>query len=316
MRNAGLLVTILACLACGPPQGEDGPGSGSGPDAWSGGGGGGGPNEFSDAAEERSCRFVDLLFVVDNSPSMREHQEALVTVWPAFVDAMYDRLPMGTDLHVGITTTSFFSGSCAESTINCRSGATPGDIAAHYLRPTEGTTGINGEQGRLFEYQGLRYFAADTGVPDRAPLTSWFSGAGVAAGELGCSFEMSSAGAGYAAHPANAAVNEGFFRDEDAVLVVIILSDEPDKSPEGPEAYHDMIVDLKAGCGGDECVVAAGILDPCTIELDDPVVRFLRSFGREPLLGEINDHAGYAGVVGDALAGVVDETCDLIVIPD
>jgi hypothetical protein len=311
LSRARLASLSLLALACGPtPDGDSGGGGGRD-------GGGGGGNEFADAGPAaESCRYVDLLFVVDNSPSMREHQEALVGVWPAFVDAMYDRLPVGTDLHVGLTTTAFFSGSCAESTVNCRSGASTSEIADHYLRPTVGDTGGNGEQGRLFQFDGMTWFGTDTGLPDRTPLKTWFSGAGVAAGEDGCSFEMSSAAAGYALHPVNADRNAGFLRDEEAVLVVFILSDEPDKSPEGAGAYHDMIVDAKAACGGDECVVTAGILDPCTVENDDPAVQFLHSFGRTPLIGAIQDHAGYAAVVGDALAQVVDETCDLIVIPD
>ena len=39
-----------------------------------------------------SCTAVDLLFVIDNSPSMLEYQQQLNTAFPSFVDAIYDTL--------------------------------------------------------------------------------------------------------------------------------------------------------------------------------------------------------------------------------
>src|SRR5690606_32219074 len=54
------------------------------------------------------CTAVDILFVIDNSPSMGPYQEQLAFAFPTFVDAMWSHLQPGTDLHVGITTTSFF----------------------------------------------------------------------------------------------------------------------------------------------------------------------------------------------------------------
>lgn len=265
-------------------------------------------------AAPASCQYVDLLFVIDNSPSMGPHQEELALAFPSFVDAMFDKLPENVDLHVGITTTSFFDGSCSESVSNCVSQASAADIAAHYIKPTDGTTSDNGEQGRLFEHAGKKFFAANTSE-DPGPLKAWFSGAAVAAGETGCSFEMMSAAGGYAFHPANAAHNDGFVRDENGVLLVMVLSDEPDKSPEGTAAYHDMVVAAKSGCGGDKCVLTAGIIDPCIEGVNNPLWEFLHAFGEPPPLGDIDDPASYTAVVGDALAQVVKQVCDEIAVP-
>ena len=90
------------------------------------------------------------------------------------------------------------------------------------------------------EYDGKYWFEAETGQ-DPWPLKIWFSEAAQSAGEGGCSYEMVSAGAGYAFHPANDATNQGFLRDEGSVLVIVFLTDEPDKSPEGAAAYYNMI---------------------------------------------------------------------------
>jgi hypothetical protein len=245
---------------------------------------------------------------------MRPHQEALAAAFPSFVDAMYDRLPPAVSLHVGVTTTSFYSGSCGESVINCVTSASDEEVRAHYVAPTDGSTGTNGEQGRLFEHAGRPFFEANTSDLDRGPLTEWFAGAAVAAGEGGCSFEMSSAAAGYAVHPANAATNAGFVRDDDAVLVVFVLSDEPDKSPEGAGAYRDMLVGAKSACGGEACIMTAGLVNPCIRDVDNTLWQLLGAFGEAPVWGDIDDTDGYGDVVGDALARVVEQRCNEVVL--
>jgi hypothetical protein len=271
---------------------------------------------FGEGGPAAGCQFVDLLFVIDNSPSMGPYQEDLAAAFPAFVDAMYQKLPSNVDLHVGITTTSFFNGSCSESVSNCVSQASEQEILDHYTKPTDGTTGENGEQGRLFSYQGKKYFAANTSGPDKDLLKSWFAGAAVAAGETGCSFEMASAAAGYAAHPANKETNGGFFRDQNGVLLVVVLSDEPDKSPEGAQAYKDMLTAVKPECGGEKCVLIAGLVNPCIENVNNALWQFMNAFEKPPIWGNLKDPAQYTQVVGDALAQVVKQTCDEIAIPE
>jgi hypothetical protein len=273
---------------------------------------GGGPGEGGVAA---GCQFVDLLFVIDNSPSMGKYQDELAKAFPSFVDAMFQKLPPNVDLHVGITTTSFFTGSCSESVSNCVSQASPQDIEAHYTKPTDMNNGTNGAQGRFFEYMGKKFYAANTSDVDQSGLKTWFAGAAVAAGETGCSFEMASAGAGYAAHPANSASNGGFFRDENGVLLVMVLSDEPDKSPEGTQVYKDMLTAVKPLCGGDKCILTAGLVNPCIEGVNNALWQFLHAFGEPPIWADLKDPSQYSSVVGDALAQVVKQTCDEVSIP-
>ncbi len=257
------------------------------------------------------CNFVDILFVIDNSLSMNDYQVQLALQWGSFVDAMWENLPVGTNLHVGMTTTSFYDGSCSEAVFNCQTTASDSAILAHYITPDMGNTGVNGEQGRLFEWDGQRYFEATVG-DDSSDLQQWFSQAAVAAGETGCSFEMMSAAAGYAFHPANAVFNDGFLRDEGAVLVIVVLTDEPDKSPEGAATYHQMVVDAKAGCGGDDCVIVTGIYDQCIEGNNNELYQFLQLFPNFTPDGDIDQPLDYANVVGTALAQVIGETCDQI----
>ena len=318
MVGAGLL--LMGCAATTGATDETGDGQagsiaagGASPDAndESTGVGGFAPGDDMDDGPD-TCQYVDILFVIDNSPSMGKHQEDLAAAFPGFVAAMYANLPEKVSLHVGVTTTSFFQGDCAEAVINCVTAASPQEVANHYITPMNGDTGVNGEQGRLFEHDGKRYFEANTSDPDPTPLESWFTGAATAAGETGCSFEMPSAGAGYAAHSANAQHNAGFLRDEDSVLLVFVLSDEPDKSPEGASTYRDMLVDAKAGCGGDNCILTAGLVNQCIQGVNNELWQFLNAFGEPPIIGDIKDAGAYTQVVGDALAQVVKQKCDEI----
>ena len=328
-KIGAVLATVLAAAACAASgdNSDSEPTSGTG--ASSGQGGSGSGNESAgqggsslgldaglDGGDGPSCQYVDILFLVDNSPSMSDPQEKLAGTWPAFVEAMFEKLPKNIDLHVGITTTSFFTGSCSESTVNCATAQTPAEVSAHFIDPAAQNTGENGAQGRLFEWEGKKFFAASTSDADHGPLKTWFQGAATAAGETGCSYEFSSAGAAYTTAPANAAHNAGFFRDEDGVLLVIFLTDEPDKSQQPASVYHDMIASVKTSCGGDDCILVAGLIDPCVEQTNQTVWQVMNSFGEPPIWGDIEgETAEYEKVVGDALAQVVKKTCDEIAVP-
>jgi hypothetical protein len=195
-------------------------------------------------------------------------------------------------------------------------GQTPAEVQAHFVDPATGDTGENGGQGRLYEYQGKRFFSANTSDADHAPLQTWFAGAATEAGESGCSYEFSSAGVAYTASAANATFNQGFIRDENGVLLLIFLTDEPDKSFESVSTYHDMIAGTKSVCGGDACILTAGLIDPCVQQTNQTVWQFMSSFGEVPIWGDIEgDPSEYTAVVGDALAQVVKQTCDEIAEP-
>jgi hypothetical protein len=315
----GVVLTVLSAAACGSDAGDEGDAGASG-----GSGDKGNIDDFDPNQDANgdgtpdtgpSCDAVDILFVIDNSPSMKPYQEGLAAAFPGFVDAMFEVLPKPTSLHVGITTSSFWAGACGEGHINCQTTATAEEVEAHYMPPMEGSTGVNGEQGRLFEFAGERFVATDT-ASDSGGLEQWFAGAAVAAGETGCSFEMTSAGAGYVAHPANESQNGGFLRDEKTVLLVFVLSDEPDKSPEGVVAYADMLRNAKAGCGGDKCIVTSGLVTPCVMAGQNQLSEFLNGFGENSVLGSIEEPEKYTEVVGAGLAQVVQQACAAIGSPD
>jgi hypothetical protein len=263
-----------------------------------------------DEARE-GCNYVDLLFVIDNSGSMCEAQQGLAAVVPDLVDSIFDTLPTGTDVHVGLTTTSFSPGGQHQQ-VACVAQEGPAEIEDAYV--TDALVDGNGYQGRLFEHDGIRYFAGNTSSgADRQALAQWFPGATSAIGCDGGAFEFTAAAAAYALDPSNAATNSGFLRDEGGVLVIFVLSNEVDQSPDDLAVYGQVVRDAKQGCGGDACIVTAGLLAPNCVPAADPMVwRFLNAFGETPAWGDVTDFAGYAAVVDDALSDAIVETCDRI----
>jgi hypothetical protein len=259
------------------------------------------------------CTAVDILFVIDNSGSMCSYQSSLAQTLPDFADAMFEALPEDTSLHVAITTTSFSDGGSHQEQ-NCTSVQGPEEIDAAYVTPDEGVGTDNGFQGRLLEYDGRRYFEANTGQPStRLPMMEWFANAAFSVNCDGGAFEFPAAAAGYAFDPVNAATNDGFVRDEGAVLVIFVLSDEVDQSPEGIDRYRDQILAAKADCGGETCVLTAGLLHAGCVPSQNPFVwQFLGAFTHDPVWGPIADESGYADVVRDTLTSVIAQTCELI----
>jgi hypothetical protein len=299
----------------GSPTGAGG-NSGSGTLA---GAGGGFTTGSGQGGADQGCTFVDLLFVIDNSTSMGSYQAQLAQTFPQFVDSILANLPPGTDLHVGITTSSFTtSGGGSPGEGNCMTLGTPADFIPYYDTPDTLNNMQNGGQGRLYEWQGKNYFAMNTS-DDPAALKAWFTGAATDVGEWGSVFEMVAAGAAYAAHPANDATNAGFIRDEGALLLIFFLTDEVDNSIlETVDTYHSMVVDKKSNCGGDACILTGGIIPPCIASTPGNTLwGLMSSFGEpNPPFADIDGPAtAYAGALGDALAQVIAQTCDEIPPP-
>jgi hypothetical protein len=273
----------------------------------------------AEGGDGEGCDFVDLLFIIDNSISMGLHQEGLAAAFPGFVDEMLASLPPDTDLHVGITTTSFSvtASACSETTANCGSSGSEADILAAYDLPGSLDNGENGGQGRLFEHEGKRYFQINSD-DDPAALKAWFTSAAVAAGEDGCSFEMPAASAGWALAPENESTNTGFLRDEGAALMIFVVTDEPDKSPGLVDEHVQRVLAAKTMCGGADCIVAGGLMpEQCyEHEADMSLYEFMNAFGEEPVIGFLplftlpgSPPPDYSGVLGAGLAQVLTEAC-------
>jgi hypothetical protein len=279
------------------------------------------------------CTFVDLLFVIDNSGSMRRYQDALALAFPSFAETLVEALPPGTNVHVGVTSTEFLYSSMGSNVISNNTCTFTGDggqsVEAFYVTPEEMDTGRNGAQGRLYvPTGGPAYFEFDTndGPAQLQALSDWFEAAATI-GEGGSNIEMTLAPVAWFAHPANDATNAGFLRDAGSVLVLFWLSDEPDQTPmlvhdQPADAFAlDRVAQAKSQCGGLDCVIASGFFmpDPC----ERPIEGFLDALPNPPVTAQLPDKnmAGndpqwaadqMSELLEQALAGVIAQTCDTI----
>lgn len=183
---------------------------------------------------EPVSRKVDLLFLIDDSSSTDTKQNNIICNFPKLVDTL-ERIPGGLpDLHVGVVSSSMGSGAfaltgCGDS----KDGAfqsTPRPVqidCSRYGGTSLDTTGCTGPTGKGYiDYRS----STDNNVAGQ-PLSTAFSCV-AALGSKGCGFEQSLQAVARSLERAKDpmdAVNGGFLRD-DALLVVVVLTDEDDCS--------------------------------------------------------------------------------------
>ena len=184
-----------------------------------------GPREVREFPVKTS-RDVDLLFLVDDSPSMSDKQVNLAAKFSRFIDVL-NQIPGGLpDLHIGIATSDMGTKGADDAA----PGAPIGTLGLGGCRDF----GKNGAL-QLFGAPVTGPFISDiadgTGARQRnytGNLSDVFAQIAKGAGAGGCGFEQPLAAVQHALDPANQA-NQGFVRP-DAYLGVIILTDEDDCS--------------------------------------------------------------------------------------
>ena len=213
MRALGTSVALAAALvACGGDDDGGGGGGGGG----DGGAGGDGSVELIDVGVT-TLRALDVLFVVDDSATMVQEQEALAAAFPSFVDALVDTGEL-VDLHVGFVSSNLGTAPAGTGGPGC---AGQGDDG-HLLAPADCPALTDGAP-----YVTHR-------VAPGGEVESNVTGA--LAEQLECMARLGTDGCGFEQHLEsmkraleNQAENDGFLREE-ANLAVIVLADEDDCS--------------------------------------------------------------------------------------
>ncbi|MBK6920784.1 MAG: hypothetical protein IPH07_25535 [Deltaproteobacteria bacterium] len=235
------------------------------------------------------CDEADFLFVIDDSPSMQVHQRDLADNVPAFLDGVERALASGTDLHVGVTTTDPYYGNTGA----CR---TLGGLVS-------ATVGANSSNSACGPFAaGGNYMTEDD------PLAEAFACA-AKVGTLGDDTErpLASALAALDANGDAATCNAGFLRD-DALLVLVLLTDEGDQSKGDPSGLARQLATMKGD--NEEAVVVVTLADagcavgepPC---FDWRLKQFTQAFAHG-FLGSIDDD--YAEQF-DAAVDIVADVC-------
>jgi len=178
------------------------------------------------------CDSVDLLFVIDNSGSMADEQANLIASVPGFIEGISDRLGVSTDYHVGVVSTddsSFNGDGCRE--IGALVTRTGGDLSSEtecgpYI---DGTTFMTPRDDLEVSFECAARLGIDGSGIER-PMDALRAALHPTPGLQGC--------------------NAGFLRD-DALLVIVVITDEEDAddSVGDPAHWYESVLEAK---GGDE----------------------------------------------------------------
>ena len=163
-----------------------------------------------------STRALDILFVIDDSESMREEQEALrASLGRSLVDVLDARFGGRPDLHIGVVSTDMGANATIPNCASSDGGRLQTGAGSAGCEPPSGMfiEDIGTGTGRATNYQGTL---------DQA------LGCMVELGTGGCGFEQPLQAMRRALDGSNPE-NAGFLR-EDAMLAVVFLTDEDDCS--------------------------------------------------------------------------------------
>jgi len=223
------------------------------------GGTGGGTAPTSFIFPSGGRRAVDILFVVDNSPSMDPKQAALAAAFPKMI-ATLQQLPGGLpDVHIGVVSSNMGAGNGAMGG-NCGTGLgdrgllwgnDPNDLTASVAAgsaytPTIPGCGLNLGQrwiediqdpnslGRIQNYDSANHQLADV-----------FSCLARAVGVSGCGEEHQLQATRIALIPQGGVnmANAGFLRS-DADLAIVLVTDEDDCSASNDNSQNDDIFNM------------------------------------------------------------------------
>lgn len=183
---------------------------------------------FDPDHHDEVCSTLDFLFVIDNSGSMSDNQMTLIANFSAFISGILNNIPTIEDFQVGIVTTD----SYLHNVVECQS------IGGLVVK-TGGGYSSNMMCGPYAEGHNFMTPTDDLGV------------------EFACAAQVGTGGSGKE-RPLAAVIgamdgwlnskdkcNEGFNRENDSVLVVVIITDEDDQSGGTLNDWYDHLVWLK-----------------------------------------------------------------------
>jgi hypothetical protein len=187
--------------------------------------------EGQDGGKPGVGREVDVLFMVDNSPSMDAMQTMLKAQFSSFIDELVS-LPLPLDLHIGVVTSDYGAGAVDSIAAGCEKS--PGgqrgllQTTAAVGTPQAGCKGPVGAPyiSYVVDAGGTVTTNLPGGATDTASVASTFTCI-ASVGSNGCGFEHQLESVYAALHNSNE--NAGFLRPG-AQLVVVFLTNEDDGS--------------------------------------------------------------------------------------
>jgi hypothetical protein len=279
---------------------------------------GSGTAEGGDDVEEEGCKKVDLLFVIDNSGSMKDEQSNLVGSVPAFIEAIQVQLADTAGYHIGVISTDAY-----EYNVGCEEQEGAMIVA----------TGGEGSSDKICGpfAEGHTYMTEmdDLDVAFTCAAQLGIDGDGDERGMQTMQAALSD--------PMNQPgdCNDGFLRDDALLVIVVITDEEDDHEIEGcdqdalpgsdgePADWYAGVVAAKAGIETNIVVLAligppgpdpalCRALDKCEggiigAEVADRIAEFTTMF-THGFIGRVCEPS-YASFFEEAV-GVIDSACE------
>jgi len=293
--------------------------------------------EGTTGSEEKGCRKVDFLFIIDNSGSMADEQQSLIASFPGFISAIKDQLTDAQDYHIMVIDTDhwvfggcelicgLFGNTCPVAGLDYTCGTPPLEcedvLGAGVVHPR----GLQSSSQDCNFATGYRYM--DVSEPDLAAT-------------FACAAQVGTGSTDDPEKPMEAMVqavapngpafecNNGFLR-QDAILVVTFVTDEDDNFGDGsagnPAGWKASLVAAKKG--DEKALVVLGLfgdndqpnpicpplVDSSGAEPSPRLREFVNSFGDQGVAGSICAPS-YDSFFSEAV-GLIDSTCDEFMPP-
>ena len=242
-----------------------------------------------------ACAKVDLLFVIDNSSSMKNEQDNLVASFPGFVDSMLQQLANTASYHVGVVSTDSYDHN-DDPCDNVLGGLITRTGGTNSSKQTCGPYASGKRFMSEADDLGARFACAaqvgTAGDSDEKPLEAAIRALGpVLNGPGEC--------------------NDGFLR-KDALLVLVIITDEEEEGSNGdPQSWYDSLTLIKGDIETNMVVLSlVGPENPAcegAAEVAHRIIEFTEKF-TYGTIGQICADS-YNLFFSDAIA-VISEACD------
>jgi hypothetical protein len=259
----------------------------------------------ADVQIDDGCQAVDFMFVIDNSISMQDQQNALKAAFPGFITTITDTLPT-TDYHIMVVDTDA-EGRCSPDTCGhstCQEANQYACVDQFETCDTTRGAGVihpagEGATNALCQLQGGNRYIVE-GQPDLSATFECIASVGLAGNPSERPLDgMVEAVSAPLQGPGGC--NDGFLRD-DAILVVTFLSDDPNvEDVNTAQTAYDAIVGAKNG--NVDAIVVLGLIPDGQAHWID----FIASFGERGIQGPISSN-DYNQFFLDAVA-IIEDTC-------
>jgi hypothetical protein len=211
------------------------------------------PNQSKEQQKEIQVslnRDIDILFMIDDSGSMRQEQESLANNFPRFIEVLESIEGGLPNIHLGVISSNVGTGPSGGGGDACSGNGDNGILQIDGEKTSTGHVGCPA-------LTDSSRFIKDIAPDEENPATRQFNYTGDLATQFSCMAKLGTRGCGFEQHLesmkralSNTNENAGFLRD-DAFLAVIFVQDEDDCSTttEGRDMFDGSQDDREAPLG-------------------------------------------------------------------